>query len=185
MEKPVAHSTASKFSTVLIGVLTLVEYITLWMHLQATGSSQPISNWCISVHRWVKVSIAGLHSIASISHHTSCRNSLALPAVYLTITNRWAINHADIVTDFLLPLVLVAVMSCATVRRHCDFFIASLAPFINIQTYLLTNFWRWYITALHEYYNCQLSGSASLHHQLIPSNNCPMSTVGMTRLAYK
>jgi len=35
-------------------------------------------------------------------------------------------------------LVLVAVMSCATVRRHCDCFIASLAPFINIQTYLLT-----------------------------------------------
>jgi len=30
MEKPVAHSTASKFSAVLIGVLTLVEYITLW-----------------------------------------------------------------------------------------------------------------------------------------------------------
>jgi len=32
---------------------------------------------------------------------------------------------------------LVAVMSCAIVRRHCDCFIASLAPFINIQTYLL------------------------------------------------
>jgi len=30
MEKPVTHSTASKFSAVLIGVLTLVEYITLW-----------------------------------------------------------------------------------------------------------------------------------------------------------
>jgi len=29
LEKPVAHSTASKFSAVLIGVLTLVEYITL------------------------------------------------------------------------------------------------------------------------------------------------------------
>jgi len=35
-------------------------------------------------------------------------------------------------------LVLVAVMLCATVRRYCDCFIASLAPFINIQTYLLT-----------------------------------------------
>jgi len=32
LEKPVAHSTASKFSAVLIGVLTLVEYITLWIH---------------------------------------------------------------------------------------------------------------------------------------------------------
>ena len=35
-------------------------------------------------------------------------------------------------------LMLVVVMSCATVRRHCDCFIASLAPFINMQTYLLT-----------------------------------------------
>jgi len=39
-------------------------------------------------------------------------------------------------------LVLVAVMSCASVRRHCDCSIASLAPFINIQTYLLTYFFR-------------------------------------------
>jgi len=39
-------------------------------------------------------------------------------------------------------LVLVAVISCATVRRHCDCFIASLAPFINpdLLTYLLTSF---------------------------------------------
>jgi len=35
-------------------------------------------------------------------------------------------------------LVLVVVMTCTTIRRHCDCFIASLAPFINIQTYLLT-----------------------------------------------
>jgi len=35
-------------------------------------------------------------------------------------------------------LMLAVVMSCATVRRHCDCFIVSLAPFINIQTYLLT-----------------------------------------------
>jgi len=34
--------------------------------------------------------------------------------------------------------LLVAVMSCVTVRRQCDCFIASLAPFINIQIYLLT-----------------------------------------------
>ena len=33
LEKPVAHSMASKFSAVLIGVLTLVEYITLWAQL--------------------------------------------------------------------------------------------------------------------------------------------------------
>jgi len=36
-------------------------------------------------------------------------------------------------------LMLVAVMSCATVRRHCHCFIASLlVSFINIQTCLLT-----------------------------------------------
>jgi len=37
-------------------------------------------------------------------------------------------------------------MSSATVRHHCDCFIASLAPFINIQTYLITYLvWRrWY-----------------------------------------
>jgi len=34
--------------------------------------------------------------------------------------------------------MLIAVMSCATVRLHCDCFIASLALFINIQTYLFT-----------------------------------------------
>jgi len=46
-------------------------------------------------------------------------------------------------------------MSSATVRRHCDCSIASLAPFINIQTYLLTYLftivmlwkqWSWMMT---------------------------------------
>jgi len=47
----------------------------------------------------------------------------------LQLTCSWKLTCSS--TD----LVLDAVMSCATVRRHCDCFIASLAPFINIQTY--------------------------------------------------
>jgi len=52
MEKPVAYSTASKFSAVLIGVLTLVEYITLWTGL--TDNTLPTcvkSGPCTSVEK--------------------------------------------------------------------------------------------------------------------------------------